>query len=176
VISERESFQSAQLLVRIAQVSSERGFRPSSVDVNSKNQAYWYASDSNGYIPILQDAAFVCTGVHVIGAGITSKFTISIENMWPSRQATQNAGIPVSFPSDNIQQDIRIPINHFLPAFSRGNIWQEIPPNVDYYYTPVSEWLIARGDTVRFIFDLLPAEYGSTSVCSAVLSGYKVLG
>lgn len=182
-ITESEQLLSAQFLVkmledRVSQVEAERAAHlAESVDINSRNQAYWYASDVNGYIPILEDAAFVCTGIHVISQEeeLVAQFLSSIENLSPSRHATQSAAVPLSFTSatnTGLRQSISIPIDHLLPAYTNGNSIGVNPANVDYWYTPVAEWLIERGDTIRCLFQ----GNASDVVPLVILAGYKVIG
>lgn len=180
MMTDREKYGIAQLTVqlleqRVAQLAAMRREKfGAAVNVASKNRAYWYASDENGYIPILQDAAYVCTGVHVIGQELGGlQFFISIENLWVPRQATQSYASPVSLGGNNIttQQSISIPVDHFMPAYTRGNAATAYPRNVDYWYTPTAAWLIERGDTVRCLFK----DYAGEVKPLVVLSGYKVL-
>jgi hypothetical protein len=144
----------------------------------------------------MQDAAYVCTGVHVIANefgvatnGGSSGLVMSIENLWPSRQATQNAALPVNGVDARIftmQQSISVAMDHFLPASTDSNVGGQVdrfPVNVDYWYAPAAAWLIGRGDTLRCVFPSRPPRTGSlnsqtagTAVPIVVLSGYKVLG
>ena len=182
MMTDREKYNVALLTVqlleqRVSQIAAERRSRLSKVvSLDSKNQLFWYGSDENGYIPILQDAAFVCTGVHVIGEELSGlEFYISIEHLWVPRQATQSTAIPVQLSqltSAVTQQSISIPVDHFMPAYPTGDAYLPYPNNVDYWYTPTAGWVIERGDTVRCLFQ----DNASENTPYVVLSGYKVLG
>lgn len=180
-MTDREKYNVALLTVqlleqRVNQLVVERRNRLSKVvKVDSRNQLFWYASDESGNIPIMQDAAFVCTGVHVIGQCLSGlRFYISIENLWTPRQATQSTAIPTQLSQTSslvTQQSISIPDDHFLPAYPGGQGLLPYPNNVDYWYTPTAGWVISRGDTVRCLFK----DDASGLPPSVVLSGYKVL-
>lgn len=180
-MTDREKYNVALLTVqlleqRVSQIVAERRARLSKVvNVDSRNQLFWYGSDSVGNIPIMQDAAFVCTGVHVIGEQLSGlEFYISIENLWLPRQATQSTAIPTQLAQVNstvTQQSISIPVDHFLPSYPTGNAQLPYPNNVDYWYTPTAGWVIPRGDTVRCLFK----DNADTVTPYVVLSGYKVL-
>lgn len=186
MITEREKFNVAQLTVqlleqRVNQISFERRSKLSSIiNLDSKNQLFWYGSDENGYIPVLQDAAFVCTGVHVIGQQLTGiTFWISIENLWVPRQATQSYSIPTHLDDAtdlSVQQSISVPVDHFMPAHRLGQRGGTYQVNVDYWYTPSAAWVIERGDTVRCLFKDDKTAEESLKPPLVVLSGYKVMG
>ena len=181
MMTEREKYNVAALTVQLLEqrvsqlVAARRAQLAEVVSIDSRNQMYWYGSDENGYIPILQDAAFVCTGVHVIGQELNGlEFWISVENLWVPRQATQNSYLPVELDNTanmRTQQSFSIPVDHFLPAYTQGNTVTLYAPNVDYWYTPSASWLIERGDTVRCLFK----DNASDVKPLVVLSGYKVL-
>lgn len=194
-ISESEQLLSAQFLVqllekRVAQIETERRDDLSQyVEIASKNQAYWYATDAGGYIAIQQDAAFVCTGIHVCiidlnGFDLTqnaNRLLISIENLWPPRQATQSAALPVNYTAvANVAapQSISVPLDHFVQAYAGNDASAINPSNVDYRYTPIAAWLIERGDTIRCLFqnDTGAVAGTATNFPVVVLSGYKVIG
>lgn len=180
-MTNREKYNVAQLTVqlleqRVSQIVAERRNKLSKVvNVESRNQLFWYGSDDVGNIAIMQDASFVCTGVHVIGQYLSGlRFYISIENLWLPRQATQSSAIPTQLAQTNsnvTQQSISIPVDHFLPAWPDGDGGLPYPNNVDYWYTPTAGWLINRGDTVRCLFK----DDAASTIPRVVLSGYKVL-
>ena len=194
-ITESEQLTSAKLLVqmlenRVSQIERERRADLAQyVEIESKNQAYWYATDSGGYIAIQQDAAFVCTGIHVCILDLSAsdliqnaaRLLISIEDLWPPRQATQSAALPISNTTlTNVMtaQSISVPLDHFLQAYAGNDASALNPANVDYWYTPVAAWLIERGDTIRCLFqgDSGVVSGVATNFPVVVLSGYKVLG
>lgn len=182
MMSEREKYNVALMTVqileqRVGQLLADRRTKLSSIiKLDSHNQLFWYGSDENGNIPIMQDAAFVCTGIHVIGEHLSGlEFYISIENLWTPRNATQSTAIPTQLAqvaSTVTQQSISIPVDHFLPAYPTGDGTLPYPNNVDYWYTPTAGWIIERGDTVRALFK----DNAATDTPYVVLSGYKVLG
>lgn len=180
-MTEAEQLSVAEMTCQILEMqvkaveNQRRAFIEKFVKLNSKNRIYWYVSDSTGAIPIWHDAAFMATGVHVIGSltGATH-FSMGVQNLWPQREATQGSTPSIlASATSTILQDrvITIPINHFVPALDPGFGTLQATYNVDYWYTPCAEWLLTRGDTVRCTF---LSSTTDSAIPTVVLSGYKV--
>lgn len=142
------------------------------VDVTSFDQLYWYVTDANGKIAIKQDSAFRVTGVHVINAN--NEFLVQVQNLWPLRNASFMGALPASMTSvSNVNMVTLqfVPVDHYMPAFNTDtdNLFT-VNQNVDYWYEPITEWIIARGDTIQFTYTT------TTDPPVVVLSGSRIIG
>ncbi len=185
MITDAEQYQSALGLLQILEqrvqqaIVARRARLAKVIKLGSNDHLFWYVSTGNSdtaNIQILQDAAFVATGIHVIGQELDgSQFLLNLQNGWPRRDATQTQNLPVfasGLPASafRTQVSVSVPIDHFMPAYTSGNTVGIEPLNVDYWYQPIADWLIPRGDTIAITFERNSGHVDPV----VVLSGRKV--
>ncbi len=188
--TDAQELEAAELLVtmlekRIRQVIAGRKARLAEyVNIESRDQEFFYVTNDDGYILTKQSAPFVCQSIIMIGnpvsAPTASPFAVSIEDLGPglvstqgySQEAYSNTG-----DTPQIGNVITIPIDWFVPAYRRGDTLGWATANTDYWFQLAAEWVIPKGDTLRVRYTPAPAATGVAGNYTPpliVLAGYKV--
>jgi hypothetical protein len=170
---------------RIRQVIAGRKARLAEyVNIETRDQQFFYVTNDDGYVLTKQDAPFVCESILLIGNSVCSTkatpFAVSIEDLGPgivntagySPEAYSNTG-----GTPPINNNITIPIDMFVPCHRRGDVNGWVPANTDYWFNLAAEWIIPKGDTLRVRYTPEPAASGVNGNYTPpliVLAGYKV--